>query len=788
MNRPAVWVAIALAMGMLCAAEGPLAAPWYLLIFPLAAALTTYLAGPLLPRDGLFLAGLFAAAGALLWHAAHRPPESDPFFQLARDSAGKYVEIRGWVQQAPIIMADTEYARILVRVDTVIQGEDATAVNSGVVVRWSEPPGLVLPGQRIVVKGRLDPNLGTVNFGLSGMEDRLRAGGYQASIEATPKGVQLLATDRWSPRYWAGRLRQWEAESLARALPPDTLPFALNVWLGDRSRMRGQSYEQFLASGTAHILAVSGVHVGIVFMSLRGLLRLLRSRGRAAAILCAAGLIAFALAAGASVSVLRAVFMVLVYLLAEALRREPDVLNALGWAAAVFLVLNPALLFDAAFLLSFGSVASILIFSDLLQTRLNAVPPALRANVAVAAGVQILPFPIAMHYFHVFPVLGIAANLIVVPLLGVVLWLLALTVLVTPVAPPVGVLIGAAAGAVVAFLDYIVDVVWRIQGGPWFLAGPTMPGAIAFWVLSAALVWALRKPRDRRAWALGVAAAVCMVLAWTPWRQPDALDVLDVGHGDAIVVRTAAGGVMLVDGGDRDEYRDLGAQVVRPSLLAQGIDHIDTVVASHSDRDHMGGLIAVVSAMSVGEVVLGPQRHGVSLEQTLLAVCTQRGIPVRRVTAGEKIPLAGAEIEVVHPPAQGFPAREANENSVVLRVRWPQGEALLTGDIEADAERLIARTLSPVALIKVPHHGSATSSTPVFLDAVGAQHALVSTHARGARRPMGEGIAERYVQRGAALWRTDLHGGFRAIPTAAGWQIESARRARGTLLAPEPVK
>jgi competence protein ComEC len=754
----------------------------------MVAALAAFACAPWLPRDGLLLGGLLAAAGALLWHATYRPPESDLFFQWARDAPGTYVEVQGWVHQAPIIMADTDYARILVRVDTIVRGSESRAVDSGVVVRWSKPPMPVLPGQRIAANGRLDPNLGTVNFDVPGMEDRLRSSGYQASIDADGQALRVLATDRWSPRYWAGRLRQWEAEALARALPPATLAFALNVWLGDRSRIAGASYEQFLASGTAHILAVSGVHVGIVFVSLRGLLRLLRSRGRTAAILCAAGLVAFALAAGASVSVLRAVFMVLVYLLAEALRREPDVLNALGWAAAVFLIVNPALIFDAAFLLSFGSVASILIFSDLLQTRMNAVPQALRANVAVAAGVQILPFPIAMHYFHVFPVLGIAANMLVVPLLGVVLWLLALTVLVTPVLPAFAVLLGHAAGAVVTLIENLVEGVWWLQGGPWFLAGPTALGALAFWVATAALWWLLRHPHDRRAWALGAGALLCMLLAWTPWRQPDALDILDVGHGDALVVRTAAGGVLLVDGGDRDEYRDLGAQVVRPFLLAHGIDHIDTVVASHSDRDHMGGLIAVVDALSVGEVVLGPRRHGVTLEQTLLAVCAQRGIPVRRVTAGETLPLAGARVDVLHPPASGFPAHEANENSVVLRVQWPQGEALLTGDIEADAERLLVQILSPVALLKTPHHGSATSSTPAFLDALQARHALVSTHARGTRRPMGEGIAERYEERGTALWRTDLHGGLRATPTAQGWVIESARAGRGTLLAPHPVE
>lgn len=786
MNRPAVWVALGLFSGILGASYCPWLPPWLALLIPPVFWLAAAPLSRWLPRDGLYVAGLFACAGVFLWQATRDPASANPLFLFARDHPGESVEIEGWVRQGPVILDDADYARLLVQADTLRRAGSTLAVRGGIVLRWYDPTGPVLPGQRIAITGKLDPSLGTVNAGVSGMEDRLRAAGYHATLTVKDRDLQVLSTAYGSPRYWAARLRQWEAGVLARSLPEHALPLAMNIWLGDRSHLTQASYRQFLASGTAHILAVSGVHIGIIFLSLRGLLRLLRRRGRAAAGPLAAGVLIYGLAAGASISVLRAMLMVILYLAAELVHREPDARNALAWAAIIFLVLNPALVYDAAFLLSFGSVASILLFADVLESRLNFLPVGVRGTVAVTAGVQCLPFPLAVHYFHILPVLGFFANLLVVPLLSAALWLLALTVVAAPVLPGLAVLIGHAAAVALYGIQQIVALITTLQGGPWYLAGPTPVGALAFWAAVAALWWGLQHRQGRRAWIAVALAALVSIATWIPWRQPDALDVLDVGHGDALVVRTQAGGVMLVDGGDRDEYRDLGQQVVLPYLLAHGIQHIDTVVATHSDRDHLGGLLSVVDGLSIGEVVLGPARPVRSLEESMLRLCAERGIPVRRVAAGDRIPLVGATVSVLHPPATGFEGLAANENSVVLRVAWPQGAALLTGDIESAAEGALCRLPIATELLKVPHHGSATSSSPAFLDAVRPSGALVSTHQRGTRKPIGRGVAETYAARGLGLWRTDLHGGLQAIPTDAGWQLSGARAGRGTLLAPRP--
>lgn len=788
MNRPLAWVAAGLAAGVWLAGTGWLPAPWGAALPLLLGILLPFGLPPTVPREGVRALLLAAALGVFLHHL--RPPaapDDDDLFLRARAEPGRTITVEGVVRAAPVILPGLEHARLVVDVTGIRAGDAFTPARGRALLRWSEPTGPLYPGDPIHARGRLQPRLGPVNHGVRGYEDHLRGRGIHTRIDARGGDVRAPGgAAAWSPARWAARLREWEARALARHVPAHTLPFLMTVWLGDRGGLGREAYDQAVSAGTAHVLTVSGVHVGIVFASLQMILPLLVRRRDVRAALCLLGVFAFALAAGAGVSVTRAAFMAGIYIAADLAGRERDGPTALSIAAIVFLIARPPILFDISFVLSFGSVASILLFSDGLGRRFRRMPAPLAQALGTTVGVQVLPLPMTLHYFHVLPMLGVIANLVVVPILGAVLWLCFATILLAGVFPPAALLMGHACAALVDLILLINETLHTTLRAARQLPSPGAFAAAAYGAGALALARALDAPRPRRAAALAAACLAVSLATWTPWRDPARMDVLDVGHGDAIFVRTPEGATLLMDGGDASGYTDLGASVVVPYLLSHGVRHLDVVAVSHPDRDHIGGLFRVLDRLSVGAVVLGGEAGGAELEARFLGLCAARGVPVRRVAAGDTIPLPGALVEALHPPARTPNAWSVNDRSLVLRVSWPGFAALLTGDIEMAAEWSLVREDCRAALLKVPHHGSHTSSSSALLDAVAPTAALVSTVASGQRQAIGRGVAERYAERGIPLWRTDLHGGLRVTPDPGGWRVEAARAARGSLLAPAP--
>jgi competence protein ComEC len=577
------------------------------------------------------------------------------------------------------------------------------------------------------------------------------------------------------------RFRGELARRLSESIPAETLPFVLTIWLGDRRQIDSDLYQSFIESGTAHILSVSGIHIAIIFVSLRMLMRVLVPRRRLRLVVLLVSVVAFAGMTGAQVATIRATIMIAAYLLAEWFDREPDAPTALGIAAAIFAIHDPGVLYDIAFQLSFLSVASLLLFDGAIAGTLEWLPTALREAMAGTLAVQLLPLPVAIHTFHVLPMAAPFVNLLVIPLTGVVLWLGFLTSVAAFALPAAAPLFGYALHPAVQGVLWISTATADTGRVHLRMTSPTFAALAAYAAAMLAAYIASRRPEGRRGvWlaGAGLAALLCVAL-WSPIRPRPEVTVLDVGHGDAIFVRAPGGATMLVDAGPRSEFADEGERTVAPFLWANHVTKLDVLMITHPDADHVGGSLFLLEHFRVASLVLGPEPYPGTLEDDVIAVCEQRGVPVKRLARGDQFTLGGARVEVLHPPRPTPAGLSENDRSLVARVTWPGMSALLAGDVERAGEEALLAAGPDAAVLKVPHHGSITSSSEAFIDAVRPAVAVISVAKRGRRTVLSPEVVRRYNERGVAVLQTDIVGGVRFRPSGEGLRVEAARLQRG---------
>jgi competence protein ComEC len=722
----------------------------------------------------------FLALGAVLHGLRHVDPLGDALSRAVQNEPAVLWTLEGRVENPSLFLEEDDFGRFVLRVDRVTVNGEARVLNGGVSVGWTDPGFALLADERVRIHGDLSLALSRANPGLQDAEDYLRRHGVHSAMRLRgARAVERVGTARTtSPYYWASRLRRAQAVRLAKAVPDSTLPFVHAVWLGARGEMTREEYEAFTFSGTAHILAVSGLHTGIVYASVFFLLRITVRNRRVRVLLTMAAVLLFTLMAGARVATLRAAIMVLLYLASELFDREPDAPSALSFAGVLFLIANPDHLFDRGFQLSFSSVASILLFSDQFRDGLSRLPWGLREGLSTTLAVQILPLPLAIRFFHVLPWMAPLANLVVVPLLTVTLWLAFMTSVCAFLAPPVATLTGHALVPVVWLIKVIVNSIASQAWSHFTLTSPSVLATLLYLALVYVLFRVVRH-RKYRGPVITVAAVLVVVIAltWQSPRRESEVVFLDVGQGDATFIRTATGHTVLIDGGDRSEYTDMGARVVVPYLLSAGVKHLDYVVFTHPDRDHIGGLFKVLERFSVGTVVTGAIPTERELETEFLAACETRGVPVSRISQGERIPLGNSSLTALHPGANWPAGDDVNNLSLVLTLDLEGVKVLLPGDIEAEAERALADQDCRAAILKAPHHGSQTSSTQAFINSVGAEHGIVSAGGARARSIVSRTALDRYAP--ARIWRTDRAGAVRVRVHDGTYTITGERALRG---------
>ena len=652
---------------------------------------------------------------------------------------------------------------------------------------------LLMPeaGEHWQFKVRLKRPYATLNEGVTDRErywlmNRVHATGYVRSS---------VINRRLNPKPFATMLVRWRAairERLERVLQGNPmLGLIAGICIGVRNDIDASMWRVFRATGTGHLIAISGLHIGLVALAawypgraLGWLLNYLKPAwhplfpARMAALLAA---FCYASLAGLTVPTVRAGLMVACVLVLGGLNRRRAIAPVLMTALMVILFFDPLDVLSAAFWLSFLAVAILgLIVSNGRSDDSSAAYPRrglqrVRDWLAKASAAQVmLSLGLAapgLIFFAQISVVSVVANLVAVPVFSFVLLPLTLLgAMLTMLSVTAGEYLLSSAGW---GLSLLMDYLFLLASIPGATRMPVSQGWLTqFLAILAMLSVVLPKPLPGRLMSLFLLIAALNVKSSSlPPRL--AVQVVDVGQGLAVLVQTQFHN-LLYDAGPGWRNSDAGSAIIVPMLKAAGIARLDSMIVSHGDSDHSGGAASILQALPV-ERLIAP------------ANLSQPDLNAEECRAGMSWQWDGVEFHILHPSEQS--SWSDNNGSCVLFIRVGDSAALLPGDIERAAERVLVAEfeLEPVDLVLAPHHGSKTSSTFEFVTAVDAGYVVFSAgYGNRWGFPLAP-IVSRWSASGSCVLVTAVSGAVRFIAAEeGGFRLQSARRA--SLLRPWPIR
>jgi len=541
--------------------------------------------------------------------------------------------------------------------------------------------------------------------------------------------------------------------------------------IGERESISSEIIEDFQKTGIIHILAISGLHVGFIYLILLVISQVLRIRYNYNYIFIIAGLVFFAILTGLKISVIRAVIFALLLIGARVFQRRSDNLNTLGAAAFIILLFKPVDLFSVSFLLSFTAVFGIIIFSKLFkikkllkrdQSKLKSfLSKYVYLPVFISLSVTIVLAPILAYYFYQVSLLGILLNIIVIPLTGCIL---ALGVFVIFVNLVIGITISAFNISLAFLINILLEIAQLSSKLDFAIINIPKPNYFYLLITIAVLIYVIYSLfiHKYRKIILAILIFFNLCIFYSLLRSIDAmLEMIffDIGQGDSALITTPYDTNILIDAGSN--YNPNNFDYFN-YFKAKGITSIEWLILSHRHYDHIGNVPELFEKVKIKNILTLPLSSHYRISHKIDSTARANNIPLRTPTAGDIVNIDNClKLYILHPDTSKL-SEFTNENnrSIVMKFLYRNLSILFTGDIERDVEEnlTIYQNYLKSSILKFPHHGSLTSANIEFINMVAPDITVVSVGTGNKYNLPSDSAINIIKNTSSQIYRTDLCG------------------------------
>lgn len=568
--------------------------------------------------------------------------------------------------------------------------------------------------------------------------------------------------------------------NLKLLIKPNNIDIALALLLGESSQISEYHRDIFSNANLSHILAISGMHVSYIIVGIGFLMK--KTSKRLSKCFFIIFLVIFSSITGASPSVVRAVIMSILNIIASLVYKKSDTLNNIAISAFIILVINPYALFDLGFQLSFTGTLGIVLLNSRINSCLINIFNKLCNNegsirklkiekiikiISVSVSANIFMFPIILYNYNTISFVFLISNLLVTPILGVLIFSGYFVVILSFISIKISFFPAK-------FFNFFIDIFCKIAefsaNIKWLRITVGTPKIFTIFLIYFTIFYYCYRKRFeiniqkilKRIFIFIIGSSIILNILYKA-NSNFAIHMVDVGQGDCTLIVTASRKTILVDGGGSEsENYDVGEKVLVPYLLDRQIKKVDYLVISHFDSDHCKGLFSVMKTLNVKTAIVSKQSKISSNYQYFIKLAKERKITVVEVTAGDNIRIdKNTDLDILWPTKNQMSQNPLNNNSIVCKLKYRNVSVLFTGDIEGEAEKAIENIYGDYLktdILKVAHHGSKTSSGENFLKLASPKIALIGVGKDNKFGHPNDVVLKRFNTLGCKVYRTDEVG------------------------------